>query len=125
MNYAIILAGGVGSRMNAPIPKQFLVIGNKPILIHTIEEFKKNSNIDYIIVVCIESWVDEARKLVNTYFKNSDIKVISGGSNRTDSVLKGLNYINSNYGINDDDIVLTHDSVRPFITQDIINKILK
>ena len=42
MNYAIILAGGVGSRMNAPIPKQFLVIGNKPILIHTIEEFKKN-----------------------------------------------------------------------------------
>ena len=51
MNYAIILAGGVGSRMNAPIPKQFLVIGNKPILIHTIEEFKKNSNIDYIIVV--------------------------------------------------------------------------
>ena len=69
MNYAIILAGGVGSRMNAPIPKQFLVIGNKPILIHTIEEFKKNSNIDYIIVVCIESWVDEARKLVNTYFK--------------------------------------------------------
>ena len=121
MNYAIILAGGVGSRMNAPIPKQFLVIGNKPILIHTIEEFKKNSNIDYIIVVCIESWVDEARKLVNTYFKNSDIKVISGGNNRTDSVLKGLNYINSNYGINDDDIVLTHDSVRPFITQDIIN----
>ena len=54
MNYAIILAGGVGSRMNAPIPKQFLVIGNEPILIHTIEEFKKNSNIDYIIVVCIE-----------------------------------------------------------------------
>lgn len=121
MNYAIILAGGIGTRMNAPIPKQFLIIGRKPILIHTIETFLNNSNVDNIIVVCINEWIDEARKLINHYFKGKDIKVITGGSNRTESILNGLNYIKENYGLNDDDIVLTHDSVRPFLTNDIIN----
>ena len=67
MNIAIIFAGGTGQRMGTEIPKQFLKIDRKPIIIHTIEKFEKNENIDAIIISCLETWIPKLEKLVKQY----------------------------------------------------------
>ena len=77
-NIAIIIAGGVGKRVGADIPKQFIKIFDKPILIYTLESFEANSLIDEIEVVCIESWIDELKRLIE-FYKLKKIKYITSG----------------------------------------------
>lgn len=122
MKYALILAGGMGSRMGEDTPKQFFSVGDKPIIIYTTEKFLKNKKIDKIFIVCPNKWIKYTSNLVGYYFKDSDkIELVEGGENRFESIKKGLDYISENYDITDDDIILTHDGVRPFINDDIIN----
>ena len=122
MKYALILAGGTGSRMGEDTPKQFFSVGDKPIIIYTTEKFFKNKKIDKIFIVCLDKWMKYTSNLIGYYFKDSDkIELIEGGETRFESIKKGLNYINKNYKITDDDIIITHDGVRPFINKDIIN----
>ncbi len=125
MIYAEILAGGKGSRMgNTDMPKQFLSIGNKPIIIHTLESFLLNNRINKIIVVTPSEWVQHTIDLIQRYIpleNQDDIKVCSGGSDRNKSIMSGIRYIQNNFGIEDEDIIITHDAVRPFITHRIIN----
>lgn len=126
MNYAGILAGGIGKRMGkTDLPKQFLTLGNKPILIHTIEKFIKAKEIDKIIVAVPENWKQYSRDLIKQYYDLSNIDIICGGETRNDTILNICNYIKQNYGLNNEDIIVTHDSVRPFITQRIINDNIK
>ncbi len=125
MVYAILLAGGVGSRMTGyDVPKQFIMINNVPIIIHTIRKFINCTNIDKIIVCCINSHKEELNDLIKTHLNENlkDIYVTEGGKNRSESILKGCFFIDENYLINDDDIVLTHDGVRPFLNSRIINE---
>ena len=122
MKYALILAGGTGSRMGEDTPKQFFSVGDKPIIIYTTEKFFKNKKIDKIFIVCLDKWMKYTSNLIGYYFKDSDkIELIEGGETRFESIKKGLNYINKNYKITDDDIIITHDGVRPFINKEIIN----
>ena len=123
MIYAEILAGGNGSRMNnTKLPKQFLMLNGKPIIIYSLEQFLKNNKIDKIIIVCIANHTEHLKEIINKYIKDSSkIDIVEGGSTRNESVMNGCNYILDKYGLNDDDVIMIHDSVRPFITQKIIN----
>ncbi|BCK01217.1 D-ribitol-5-phosphate cytidylyltransferase [Anaerocolumna chitinilytica] len=123
MIYAGILAAGVGARMHRQdLPKQFLNLGSKPIIIQTLEQFYINAKVGKVIVVAPEDWTQYAEDLINQYDNmGTEISVIVGGINKTISVKAVVEYITQNYGINDDDILITHDAVRPFITQRMID----
>ncbi|MBR3141238.1 MAG: 2-C-methyl-D-erythritol 4-phosphate cytidylyltransferase [Methanobrevibacter sp.] len=121
MIFAAILAGGIGSRMGGTdTPKQFLTLGEKPVIIHTIEKFVINKNIDKIIVLTPKSYINHTNDLIEEYIQNDDVVVIEGGQTRNDTLLNSIKYIKENFGIDEDSIILTHDSVRPFVTHRII-----
>lgn len=123
MNYAGILAGGIGSRMGrSDLPKQFLLLGEKPVLIHTIEQFLISSDIDKIILAVPANWKSYSDDLIKKYCDTDRIDVIVGGATRNDTILNICNHIKEQYGLKEDDVILTHDSVRPFITQRIIKE---
>ena len=117
MVFAVIAAGGIGSRMGADMPKQYITIGSKTIIAHTVESFFNNSRIDKVIVLCPEDWVDYTQKI----FTDTDVVVISGGDTRNETLMKAIDYIEENYGLNDETYLVTHDAVRPFVTQKIID----
>lgn len=121
MIYALILGSGIGSRMgNTTLPKQFLKIGNKPIIIHTIEQFILSTRVNKIIVVVSSDYENYLKDLFKEY-KLNNIDIVIGGSDRSSSMINGCNYILDNYAVNDNDIIITHDAVRPFVTSRIIN----
>ncbi|HCY6571636.1 TPA: D-ribitol-5-phosphate cytidylyltransferase [Staphylococcus aureus] len=124
MKYAGILAGGIGSRMgNVPLPKQFLDLDNKPILIHTLEKFILINDFEKIIIATPQQWMTHTKDTLRK-FKISDerIEVIQGGSDRNDTIMNIVKHIESTNGINDDDVIVTHDAVRPFLTHRIIKE---
>lgn len=123
MIYAIILAGGSGSRMGATdMPKQFLMLKTKPIIVHTLEHFLNNPLIKEVIVCAPKIWITHTENLVEEYiFDKKRVTVIEGGNSRNESVIAGCKYIKKNFGLKNEDVVITHDAVRPFITQRIIN----
>lgn len=115
VNYAIILAAGVGQRMrNGGLPKQFLKLMGKPIIAYTLEKFEECDEIDRIIVVCHGSYVEHMRNIIQMYQIGKAGSVIVGGVNRQDSLKKGLDAVIENGGENDD-IVAIHDGVRPLV----------
>ncbi|MCL2156432.1 MAG: 2-C-methyl-D-erythritol 4-phosphate cytidylyltransferase [Methanobrevibacter sp.] len=127
MIFAAILAGGIGTRMgNVEKPKQFLLLGDKPILIHTIEKFYINNAFNEIIVLCPKQWISHTKDLISRYIDDSNcIKVIEGGNLRNDTIMNAIRYIEDNYELSEEDIIVTHDSVRPFITHRIIEENIK
>lgn len=122
MIFAAILAGGIGSRMGGTdIPKQFLTLGDKPVIVHTIEKFVINGKIDKIIVLTPQNYINHTNHLIEKHIPNSDdIVVIEGGETRNDTIMNSIEYIDENFGIDDESIIITHDSVRPFVTHRII-----
>ena len=123
MIYAGILAGGTGTRMGiSNMPKQFLDLGNKPIIIHTIEKFLLEPEIEKIVVGVHEDWISHAEDLVEEYistFKDRII-IVAGGSDRNTTIENIIRAIDDYKELTNEDIVITHDSVRPFITLRII-----
>ena len=119
MNVAMILAGGVGSRVGAAIPKQFIQVQGKPILIHTLEVFQADEAIDAIELVCIQSHMDVIWDMVRQYGITKVRWVCTGGATYQDSVLNGLRNLEPH--CQDDDIVLIHFGVSPFVDQEIID----
>ena len=122
MIFAAILAGGIGSRMGGTdIPKQFLDLGDKPVIIHTIEKFAINNKIDKIIVLTPPNFINHTNHLISEHIgENEAIVVIEGGQTRNDTLINAINYIDENFGIDEESIIVTHDSVRPFVTHRII-----
>jgi 2-C-methyl-D-erythritol 4-phosphate cytidylyltransferase len=122
MIFAAILAGGIGSRMGGTdTPKQFLTLGNKPVIIHTIEKFVINENIDKTIVLIPKNFINHTNNLIKEFIgENENIIVIEGGQTRNDTIMNSIAYIESEFGIDDESIIITHDSVRPFVTHRII-----
>lgn len=120
-NYALIFAGGTGTRMkSSDIPKQFLKIHGKPIIIHTIEKFEHSNKIDGILIVCIESWIKNMKEFIKDFNIHKVIDVISGGDSGQSSIYKGLEYLSKKFDMNS--TVLIHDGVRPLIDNETINK---
>ena len=127
MIFAAILAGGIGSRMGGTeTPKQFLNLGDKPVIIHTIEKFVINSKFDKIIVLSPKNFINHTENLINEYFgENDTIIVLEGGETRNDTIINSIDYVKENFDIDDGSIIVTHDSVRPFVTHRIIEDNIK
>ncbi len=122
MNYAIILAGGVGQRMrNSGMPKQFLEVFRKPIIIYTLERFEDCLDIDKIVIVCNSSWIDYMQNLLKKFSIQKVAGVVAGGKDRQGSVENGIAFIEKE-GATDSDIVVIHDGVRPLIQKNIISE---
>lgn len=115
MNIAVIFAGGVGKRMNSgDIPKQFLEVDGKPILIYTLEKFEHNKNIDAIVIPCVDTHIDYCSSLISKFSISKVKSIIPGGASAQQSTLFGLRAA-AEISCKDDDIVLIHDGVRPLI----------
>lgn len=127
MIFGVVLAGGIGSRMgNVDKPKQYMFVGEKPILIHTLEKFCRESEFERVIVLCPKEWIAHTKNLVKKYLSETDrVVVLQGGTTRNETIMNSIAYIEENYGLDDDTIVVTHDSVRPFVTERIIKENIK
>ena len=123
MNIALLIAGGKGVRMNQDIPKQFLNINDKPVIIYTLEAFQKHPEIDEIAVVCLEGW-QEILWAYARQFNISKLKwVVDGGLCGQESIRNGVYELEKHY--EDDDIVLIHDGIRPNVSQEIFSRFCK
>ncbi|MFD1848648.1 2-C-methyl-D-erythritol 4-phosphate cytidylyltransferase [Oceanobacillus bengalensis] len=122
MIYAGILAGGKGTRMgNVPMPKQFLLLNEKPILIHTVEKFILNNRFEKIIIGTPKEWINYTNDILQKY--NVDLPkvvVVEGGSNRNETIMNIIEFIEDSHDLTEDDVLVTHDAVRPFLTHRII-----
>lgn len=122
MNIAVIFAGGVGKRMHAKDrPKQFLMVHGKPIIVHTIEIFEQHPEIDGIVCVCVEDWIDYMEEMKYRFRLEKIGKIVPGGTTGQLSIYNGLKAAAELYGT-DDNVVLIHDGVRPIITNELISE---
>ena len=126
-NFAVIFAGGSGSRMHTKSrPKQFLEYNGKPIIIYTLELFDNHPMIDGIVVACIKDWIPFLEKMLRKFEISKVLRIVSGGETGQDSIYNGLAAV-KHFSESDDDVVLIHDGVRPLITAqtitDNINKV--
>lgn len=123
MNIAIITAGGTGSRMNNNIPKQFLNIEDKPLIIYTLEKFEKHPSIDAICVTCLQGW-QEILKAYALQFNISKLKwVVPGGATGQESIHNGLMAIADE--CSQQDVIMVHDGNRALVSHDIISDSLR
>ena len=99
MIFGVLLAGGVGSRMgNVEKPKQYMNIGDRPIIIHTIEKFFVNDKFEKILVLCPEQWISHTKNLIKKYLGETDrIAVMAGGTTRNETIMNAISYIEENY----------------------------
>ncbi len=118
--YAIILAGGTGTRIGNSLPKQFLRINDKPVLIHTLERFNL-PDIDGIIIVMAKEYIKQTERTLKEYSVKKIKSLISGGDTRQSSSYNALNALN----YDDGDLLLFHDAARPFIKSEIISECIK
>ena len=118
-NYALIIAGGVGARMNQDIPKQFLNVNDKPVIVYTMEAFQRHPQIDGIEIVCLDEWQGALKAYARQFGIAKLENIVSGGEKGQDSIRNGLKDLASRHS-GEDDIVLVHDAIRPMVSQEII-----
>lgn len=118
----MILAGGIGSRMQSPeLPKQYLKIDNEPIIIRTVRNFIDFGSFRAGVICCPVDWIEYTKALLLEYRIPTDtVFVVPGGKNRNSSVQNGCCYLTKNFNVSDEDVILTHDAVRPFINSRVI-----
>ena len=122
-NVALIIAGGLGNRMGQSIPKQFLTVNERPVIIYTLEAFQKHPEIDAIEVVCIEGWQSVLQAYANQFNITKLKYIVSGGKNGQDSIRNGVYELEKHFDSND--IVLIHDAIRPMVSADIISDCIR
>lgn len=121
MNCALIFAGGTGKRMHTSgIPKQFLELYGKPIIIYTLEKFENHDDVDCIVIACLEQWIPKLWKLCQRFHITKVQAIVPGGETGQDSIYHGLVKVHEIAG--DDAIVLVHDGVRPLVDPETITK---
>lgn len=122
-NIAIIVAGGSGSRMRQDIPKQFINVLDKPVLIYTLESFQRHPLIDDILIVCIQGW----ESMVRAYARQFDIDklrwIVPGGLTVQESIRNGVEYLNTEAA--PDDVIIIHDGIRPLIDSDVLTDVIR
>lgn len=119
-NISLIIAGGVGARMHQDIPKQFLNVRDKPVIVYTMEVFQRHPNIDAIEVVCLEGWHEILRAYAKQFGITKLENVVDGGETGLQSIRNGLKDLALRYR-DPEDIVLIHDAIRPMVSADIIS----
>lgn len=122
-NIAIIFAGGSGARMGSGLPKQFLEVNGKPIIIHTLDMFEDHPLIDEIYIACKEDYIGKLKKMIERFWIKKVKAIVPGGATGQDSIFNALTAARKD---NDDDaVVLMHDGVRPCITSELIDDVIK
>lgn len=123
MNIALITAGGCGKRMGQDIPKQFLNVYDKPIIIYTLEAFQRHPDIDSIVVVCLEGWEPILQAYCRQFGISKLESVVVGGENGQDSIRNGVTDIASRH--NSNDFILVHDGNRPMVSEEVISDCIR
>lgn len=123
MNVALILAGGTGERVGAPVPKQFVEICGKPVVVHTLERFEACLDVDRVVVACVPSWVGEMRSLASRFGLLKVTDVIDGGATYQETVMRGVDFLGA--VCTEDDVVAVHFAASPFVTGDIISESIR
>ena len=123
MNIALILAGGVDPKFQMAIPKQFVIVENRPIIVYTLQAFQNHPEIDEIIVSCLEGW----KEMVQAYAKQFNItklvQIVDGGAGAQESVRKGVEWLMEHR--KKEDLVVVHDAIRPLVTDKLISDSIK
>ncbi len=122
MNVALIIAGGSGTRMGMEIPKQFINIYDKPVLLYTLEGFQKHLLIDAIEVVCLDGWQDALRTYAEQYGITKLKWIVSGGSTVQESIRNGV--YNLEDKCNKEDIIIIHDGIRPLVDESVLTDVV-
>ena len=128
MNFAAILAAGNSIRMGNPDkPKQFFLLGEKPVLIHTVEKFCLSGLFEKVFLLCPKAWIQQTKDLVETHCPQyaTTIEVLAGGELRNETIQICIDHIEGNYSTNKETILVTHDAVRPFVSLRIIEENVK
>ena len=123
MNVAIIIAGGVGSRMGMDIPKQFIHIYGKPVIIYTLEGFQRHPEIDAIEVVCLEGWEDTLKNYARQYGIDKLRWIAPGGATGQESIRNGVFRLESE--LQPEDIAIVHDGIRPMVDSGVLSDCLR
>ena len=119
MTYLILLAGGIGNRLGAGIPKQFVNVLGKPVIAYTMQKYQEHPEIDGIELVCVDGYQDELRKIADNHHISKVIKIVKGGSEYERSIMNGVEGLK---GIDKpDDVVIIHWAASPFVTDEIIS----
>lgn len=118
MNYVIIIAGGVGSRLGAPVPKQFVEILGKPVIAYTMEHFQNHPEIDAIELVCVDGYQDHLKGIADKYGITKVIKIVKGGSEYERSIMNGV--VGLERVAKPNDLVMIHWAASPFLSDEII-----
>ena len=124
MTFAAVLAGGIGSRMGAEMPKQYLTAGGKPILVRSVEQFACREDLACVLVLTPEDWVPYTKDLLLQYGigpGDVPVTVLAGGATRNDTLRNAIDYLEEHFDLDDDSVFVTHDAVRPFLTQQMID----
>lgn len=122
-NYVIMLAGGVGKRMGADIPKQFMKVDGKPIIVYSIENFQRHEEIEEILIVCVKEWIDYLKRIIKEYNLTKVKWITEGGDTSHDSIRNGVLFLENKIEL--DDYVIVHDAVRPILPQKAIDEVLR
>ena len=117
---ALIIAGGSGNRMGQNIPKQFLTVNERPVIVYTLEAFQRHPEIDSIAVVCIDGWQSVLQAYANQFNITKLKYIVTGGENGQDSIRNGVYELQKYFEA--DDIVLIHDAIRPMVSAEIISE---
>lgn len=119
-NIALIIAGGVGNRMGQDIPKQFINVYDKPVIVYTLECFQNHPEVDGIVVVCLDGWHDILKAYAKQFNITKLVSVVSGGETGFQSIINGTKEVQRLYP-GEDNIVIIHDAIRPNLSGDIIS----
>ncbi len=123
MNIAVIIAGGSGNRMGQDIPKQFINVYDKPILIYTLEGFQKHPMVDAIEVVCIEGWESVVQAYANQFNITKLRWIVKGGASAQESIRNGV--YNLEGKAKNDDVIVIHDGIRPMIDDSVLTDVIE
>ena len=118
-NIALIIAGGIGERMHQDIPKQFLSVNDKPVIVYTMEVFQNHPDIDAIYISCLAGWHEILKAYIKQFNISKAVRIINGGVNGQDSIRNGVYAIAEQYQL--DDLIMVHDAIRPMLSADIIS----
>lgn len=122
MNIALVIAGGIGSRMGLDVPKQFVTIYGKPVLIYTMECFEHHPMIDSIELVCLDGWQETAKRYSEKYGISKLRKIVTGGASGQESIRNGVFSLNGT--CKDDDIIIVHDGIRPLVDDSVLSDVI-
>lgn len=122
-NIALIIAGGVGSRMGFEIPKQFIKVYDKPVLLYTLEGFQNHSMVDSIVCVCLDGWKEELQRYADFHNISKLKLIVQGGDTGQESIRNGVMAIEE--FAHDDDNIIIHDGIRPMVDEHVLTDVLK